>query len=128
MTPVCCWGERKLHESLKVIQGWPVSKSMVSIFLQISLAGTFLCCCISPLAANSSYSVYLFSNAKPVRSCRSEASPGEKSVHSASCSTLFINKSGTQLAVFMSCVLLRSSPVFFLNSKNSSISRCQVSR
>ena len=40
--------------------------------------------------------------------------------------TLF--NSGTQLAVFMSCVRRRSSPVFLRSSRNSSMSRCQVSR
>ena len=41
-TPACCWGERRLHGSLKVIQGWPVSKSMVSILRQRSSARTVL--------------------------------------------------------------------------------------
>ena len=42
--------------------------------------------------------------------------------------TRFMNRSGTQLAVFMSCVRRRSSPVFLRSSRNSSMSRCQVSR
>ncbi len=39
-----------------------------------------------------------------------------------------MNRSGIQLAVFMSCVRRRSSPVFLRSSRNSSMSRCQVSR
>ena len=37
-TPTCCCGLRTLHGSLKVIQGWPVSNSMVSILRHRSLA------------------------------------------------------------------------------------------
>src|SRR5947208_301658 len=39
-----------------------------------------------------------------------------------------MKRSGIQLAVFMSCVRRRSSPVFLRSSMNSSMSRCQVSR
>ena len=42
--------------------------------------------------------------------------------------TRFMNRSGIQFAVFMSCVRRRSSPVFLRSSRNSSMSRCQVSR
>ena len=42
-TPMCCWGERTLHESLKVIQGWPVSNSMESILRHRSRALMRLC-------------------------------------------------------------------------------------
>ena len=38
------------------------------------------------------------------------------------------NKSGIQFAVFMSCVRLRSSPVFLRNCIKSSMSACHVSR
>ncbi len=52
----------------------------------------------------------------------------ENSVHSAFSITRFMNRSGTQLAVFMSWVRRRSSPVFLRSSRNSSMSMCQVSR
>ena len=39
-----------------------------------------------------------------------------------------MNRSGIQLAVCMSCVRRRSSPVFLRRSRNSSTSRCHVSR
>ena len=39
-----------------------------------------------------------------------------------------MNRSGIQFAVFMSCVRRRSSPVFLRSSRNSSMSRCHVSR
>jgi hypothetical protein len=39
-----------------------------------------------------------------------------------------MNRSGIQFAVFMSCVRRRSSPVFLRSSRNSSMSRCQLSR
>ncbi len=38
MTPAWSCGERTLHGSLKVIHGWPVSKSVLSIFFQSSRA------------------------------------------------------------------------------------------
>jgi len=38
MTPTWSCGERTLHGSLKVIHGWPVSKSIASIFFQSSRA------------------------------------------------------------------------------------------
>jgi hypothetical protein len=41
-TPACCCGLRTLQASLKVIQGWPVSNSMVSILRHRSAAGTVL--------------------------------------------------------------------------------------
>ena len=47
-TPTCCCGERTLQASLKVIQGWPVSKSIESILRQRSVARTFLMSLISP--------------------------------------------------------------------------------
>ena len=53
---------------------------------------------------------------------------GENRVQSPSCATRCMNRSGTQLAVFMSWVRRRSSPVFLRRSRNSSMSRCQVSR
>ena len=39
ITPACCCGDLKLHESLNVIHGCPVSKSIVNIFLHNSFAG-----------------------------------------------------------------------------------------
>ena len=128
ITPACCWGDLRLHASLNVIQGCPVSNNIVSIFLHSSFAGIDLAWSISPEAAFASYSAYFSSNALPVRSCNSGVSPGENSVQFAPSSTLFMNKSGTQFAVFISCVLLLSSPVFFLRSRNSSMSRCHVSK
>ena len=41
-TPTCCWGERTLQASLKVIQGWPVSNSIESILRHRSVAGCVL--------------------------------------------------------------------------------------
>ena len=38
-TPTCCWGERTLQASLKVIHGCPVSNSIDSILRHRSLAG-----------------------------------------------------------------------------------------
>ena len=64
----------------------------------------------------------------PTLSCRSGTSEGEKSVHSAFSMTRFMKRSGTQFAVFMSWVRRRSSPVFLRSSRNSSMSRCHVSR
>ncbi len=127
-TPTCCCGERRLHASLKVIQGWPVSKSAVSIRRHSSTARTRRNTRSSPRSAAASYSAYRRENACPTRSCRSGTSSGENRVHVASASTRRKNSSGIQLAVFMSCVRRRSSPVFFLRSRNSSMSTCQVSR
>jgi hypothetical protein len=53
-TPACCWGERTLQASLNVIQGWPVSNSMVSILRHRSVACTVRVGLISPRAAFSS--------------------------------------------------------------------------
>ena len=53
-TPRCCWGERRLHGSLNVIQGWPVSNSTVSILRQSCLAGIFLNSLILPCSARAS--------------------------------------------------------------------------
>ncbi len=53
-TPTCCCGERTLQASLKVIQGCPVSNSIVSILRQRSAAFIFLNSLISPRAAFSS--------------------------------------------------------------------------
>ena len=66
----------------------------------------------------------------PVRvgNCDQRTSEGLNSVHSAPSMTRFMKRSGIQLAVFMSCVRRRSSPVFLRSSRNSSMSRCQVSR
>ena len=111
MTPACCCGERKLQASLKVIHGWPVSKSMVNIFRHKSLAGILLCL-ISPAVARASSAVYADSNSSPQRSCSIGESLGENNVHRSFSITRFINKSGTQLAVFISCARRRSSPVF----------------
>ena len=54
MTPAWRCGERRLQGSLKVIQGWPVSNSMVSILRQRSVARTCLNTRISPRAAFAS--------------------------------------------------------------------------
>ena len=54
-TPVCCCGERRLHGSLKVIHGWPVSNSAVSILRHRSRALTVRCTRSSPRAAIASY-------------------------------------------------------------------------
>ena len=61
----------------------------------------------------------------PNLSCRSGTLDGENSVHSPFSITRRMNRSGIQLAVFMSCVRRRSSPVFLRSSRNSSMSRCQ---
>ena len=53
-TPACCWGERTLQASLKVIQGCPVSNSMVSILRQRSAAGTLRLGLMSPRSARAS--------------------------------------------------------------------------
>src|SRR5204863_1885455 len=54
-TPTCCCGERKLHGSLNVIHGCPVSKSIDSILRQSCVAGILLYSFSSPLATFSSY-------------------------------------------------------------------------
>ena len=56
MTPVWSCGERRLHGSLNVIHGWPVSKIILSIFFHMSMAGSCLDQ-ILPSAAIFSYSV-----------------------------------------------------------------------
>ena len=127
-TPTCCCGLRRLHGSLKVNQGWPVSNSMESILRHRLMAGRRLNSFSSPLRVLASYSRYAFSNASPYRSCRSGASLGLNRVQSSSLITRFMNRSGIQLALFMSWVRRRSSPVFLRSSRNSSISMCQVSR
>ena len=127
-TPACDCGDLILHGSLNVTQGWPVSNNIPSIFFHRSKASTSLNFFMFPDLAWDSYSVYFFSNSSPDISCNSGTSSGENKVHFFSSTTLFMNKSGIQLAVFMSWVLLLSSPVFFLRSRNSSTSRCQVSR
>ena len=127
-TPVCCCGDLRLQTSLKVIHGCPVSKTMESIFFHSSFASTFLKNSISPVSVWASYSSYLFSKSNPYKSCRSGVSLGVNKVQCLSSDTLFKNKSGTQFAVFISWVLLLSSPVFFLSSTNSSMSTCQVSK
>src|SRR5438105_8589517 len=127
-TPACCCGLLRLHGSLNVIQGCPVSKSIESILRHSCTAGIFLKSLSSPRAALSSKRRYASSKALPNLSCSSRVSEGENNVHSAFSMTRFMNRSGIQLAVFMSWVRRRSSPVFFLSSRNSSISRCQVSR
>jgi hypothetical protein len=53
-TPACCCGERTLQASLNVIQGWPVSNSIVSILRHRSVACTVRLGLISPRAAFSS--------------------------------------------------------------------------
>ena len=100
--PTCPCGDLILHGSLNVIHGCPVSKSIVKIFLHRSSALIFLKSLISPEAASFSYSSYFFSNALPYKSCSSGASEGEKSVHSSFFISLFMNRSGIQLAVFIS--------------------------
>ncbi len=127
-TPMCPCGERRLHTSLNVIHGCPVSNSIVSIFRHSSTAFSVRAIFISPAAARRSYASYFSRNAFPYRSCSSGVSSGENSVHGPSASTRSINRSGTQFAVFMSCVLRRSSPVFLRISRNSSMSMCHVSR
>ncbi|MCY1526573.1 hypothetical protein D9M68_616050 [compost metagenome] len=47
-TPTCCCGLRRLHGSLKVSHGWPVSNSMESILRHRSLAAMVLCSLILP--------------------------------------------------------------------------------
>lgn len=127
-TPLCCWGERRLHGSLNVIHGWPVSNSMVSMRRHRSTARTRRKTLISPLSAISSQARYFSANRLPNASCRSGTSSGENSVHWPFARTRRRNSSGTQFAVFMSCVRRRSSPVFLRRSRNSSTSMCQVSR
>ena len=55
-TPAWSCGERTLHGSLKVIQGCPVSNSIVSILRHSAVAGTVRCRCSSPRAARASAS------------------------------------------------------------------------
>src|SRR5688572_27895930 len=55
-TPTCCCGERILHGSLNIIQGWPVSNNIEIILRHICKAGTRLNNLISPLSARRSYS------------------------------------------------------------------------
>ncbi len=115
--------------SLNVIHGWPVSNSIDSILRHRSCARTRLNSW--QLAATRSCvrsSCTRASNARPYRSCSSGTSLGENSVQVPSSNTRFMNRSGIQFAVFMSCVRRRSSPVFLRSSRNSSMSRCHVSR
>ncbi len=51
MVPTCDCGDRRFEGSLNVIQGWPVSKSMESIFRQRSTALISLNNLIFPWAA-----------------------------------------------------------------------------
>jgi len=53
-TPTCCCGLRRLHGSLNVIQGCPVSNSIDSILRHSCVAETFLNSFSSPRAALSS--------------------------------------------------------------------------
>jgi hypothetical protein len=53
-TPTCCCGERRLHGSLNVIHGWPVSNSIVSMRRHSSTARTRRNTRISPRSAASS--------------------------------------------------------------------------
>ncbi len=50
-TPACCCGERTLQASLNVIQGWPVSNSIVSILRHRSVAWMVRAGLMSPRAA-----------------------------------------------------------------------------
>src|SRR5690625_2177215 len=118
-TPTCCCGLRILQGSLKQNQGWPVSKSTVSILRQSATAETVLALVILPFLNASSYATYALSKAWPYRLCRSGTSSGEKRVHSAFRSTLLTKRSGIQLAVFMSWVRRRSSPEFLRDRKST---------
>src|SRR3546814_18049160 len=80
-TPTCCCGERRLHGSLNVTHGWPVSNNIDSILRHRLLAGMRLKFLMRPSSARRSYSVYLVSTAMPIRSCRSGVSSGLNSVH-----------------------------------------------
>src|SRR3989344_7849052 len=65
ITPQWSCGDLILHASLKVIQGWPVSKSMLSILRQSFLADTSFHLRILPSRAACSYPSYLCSNFLP---------------------------------------------------------------
>ncbi len=54
-TPACCCGDRRLHGSLKVIHGWPVSNSAVNIRRHTATASTRRNTRISPRSAAASY-------------------------------------------------------------------------
>ena len=69
-----------------------------------------------------------FSNSSPKSSMKWGTRFGSKSDQSPSDSTRFIKRSGTQAAVFISCVRRRSSPVFLRSSRKSITSLCQISR
>src|SRR3546814_6435873 len=56
-TPTCCCGERRLHGSLNVTHGWPVSNNIDSILRHRSLAGMRLKFLMRPSSARRSYSV-----------------------------------------------------------------------
>ena len=119
-------GLRRLHGSLKVSHGWPVSSSMEHLApqvlglddlvqLQLAVAGQGLVVLVALLEGLA------------VEVVQSGTSDGERGQEPSS-KTRFMNRSGIQLAVFMSWVRRRSSPVFLRSSRNSSMSRCQVSR
>ncbi len=127
-TPTCCCGLRILHGSLNVIHGCPVSNNIESILRQRLTAEIRLNSLMPPVSARRSYFSYRALNSVPNLSCNSGTSSGEKSVHSPFLITRSMKRSGIQFAVFMSCVRRRSSPVFLRSSKNSSTSRCHVSR
>src|SRR5258706_12324256 len=105
--PTCCCGLRMLQGSLNVIQGCPVSNSMVSILRQMVSAGTRLNSFSSPVLVLRSYSTYAASKFLPTLSCRSGVSAGENNVHSPASMTRFLNKVVIPVAVVMSCGPLR---------------------
>ena len=128
-TPTCCCGDRRLHGSLNVIHGCPVSNSMVSIRRHSSTARTRRNTRISPRSAAASYSrVPLGERRRRTGRAGPAPRPARTASTAPSASTRRRNSSGIQFAVFMSCVRRRSSPVFLRRSRNSSMSTCHVSR
>ena len=128
-TPTCCCGLRMLQGSLNVIHGCPVSNSIDSILRhswtrrdlleQLELAARRLV-----LVAQVGLLERLAELVVQVAARRRARTASTR----AFSITRFMNRSGIQLAVFMSWVRRRSSPVFLRSSRNSSMSRCQVSR
>jgi hypothetical protein len=124
MTPAWSCGERTLQGSLKVIHGWPVSKSIESIFFQSSRA-SILCPWILPSSASflvvevELLELLAVGLVQIGHLVGAEERPGAAGLHALH------EQVGIQLAVFMSWVRRRSSPVLRRSSRNSKMSLCQ---
>ncbi len=111
MTPQWSCGLRTLHGSLKVIQGWPVSKSILSMSFQRSRAGI----CVPVDLAIGGHSLVLgvaLLEGAAVELVEVGDFVGAEERPGPRVSMRFMKRSGIQLAVFMSWQRRRWSPVF----------------